>query len=286
MFKLNFVGIGISKAGTTWLHKNLMSHPDCKLPRYRKELGYFSNNFNKGPKWLESFFEAPINSNHAVGEITPHYFDHKEAPLRIKDYGVQKIILMLRDPIDRLKSSFEMYCRHNNYNGNINTFIYEKPEFLDRSMYSIHLENYLKYFTKDEILILISESAKKDPLKCLKAVCFFLNISWNPSYFPNASQKINVSHTLRFPFLFSVFFNIGRFFRYSGFNKTYTLLANNLKPFFLETRKKAKNKDRFELNKKNLTYLRDIYKKDIERIALLVDLDLDLWKTTLESDEN
>ena len=37
MFKLNFVGIGISKAGTSWLHENLKSHPDCRLPIYRKD---------------------------------------------------------------------------------------------------------------------------------------------------------------------------------------------------------------------------------------------------------
>ena len=282
MFKLNFVGIGMSKSGTTWLHKNLESHPDCKLPRYRKELGYFSKNFNKGPEWLESFFEVQKNSNYAVGEITPHYFDHKEAPLRIKDYGVQKIILMLRDPIDRFKSSYEMYRRFYNYKGSINKFINEKPEFLDRSMYSIHLENYLKYFTEDEILILISESTKKDPFESLKKMCIFLNISWDPSYFPNANKNVNASKTPKSPFLFSLFFNIGRAFRYSGLNKSYTLLSRILKPLLLKVSKKTVNKDYLNLSNKNLTYLREIYTKDIEKLSLLVDLDLDLWTTTLK----
>ena len=286
MFKIDFVGIGISKAGTTWLHQNLMSHPDCKLPKYRKELGYFSKNYNKGPKWLESFFEAPINANHVVGEITPHYFDDEDAPQKIKDHGVQKIILMLRDPIDRFKSSFEMYRRFYNYKGNINEFIVEKSEFLERSMYSIHMKNYLKHFAKDEILILISESTKKDPYKSLKKVCDFLNISWDPKYFPNANKKVNTSKILRFPVLFSIFFNIGRAFRYFGLNKAYTHLTRILKPLLIKEEKKLANKDYLILSNENFAYLREKYKKDIKKLSLLVDLDLDLWTTTLEQNEN
>jgi len=41
MFKLNFVGIGILKAGTTWLHQNLARHPNRRLSRYSKEFRYF-----------------------------------------------------------------------------------------------------------------------------------------------------------------------------------------------------------------------------------------------------
>jgi hypothetical protein len=34
----NFLGIGVPKAGTTWLYELLKAHPEVYVPSYRKEL--------------------------------------------------------------------------------------------------------------------------------------------------------------------------------------------------------------------------------------------------------
>ena len=36
-----FLGIGVPRAGTTWLHTLLASHPDVYLPTKRKEIRFF-----------------------------------------------------------------------------------------------------------------------------------------------------------------------------------------------------------------------------------------------------
>jgi len=121
-------------------------------------------------------------------------------------------------------------------------------------------------------------------LESLKKVCIFLNISWNPSHFPYANKDVNPGKIPRLLFLFSFLSNIGRAFRYIGLDKLSTFFARVLKPLFFKADNKSENKDFLNLNNKNLTYLRKIYKKDVQRLSLLVDLDLDLWRTTLTKD--
>jgi hypothetical protein len=40
----DFIGIGAQKAGTTWLHRNIVDHPQIWIPR--KEVHYFDRKIN------------------------------------------------------------------------------------------------------------------------------------------------------------------------------------------------------------------------------------------------
>ena len=54
----SFLCIGAQKAGTTWLHAQLRSHPKVWLPPI-KELHYFDHKFVKGQKkWTRSFIKS------------------------------------------------------------------------------------------------------------------------------------------------------------------------------------------------------------------------------------
>ena len=52
--KVDFLGIGVQKAGTSWLWKNLRQHPSIWMPP-RKELHYFDRSLNyPSPSYLVS----------------------------------------------------------------------------------------------------------------------------------------------------------------------------------------------------------------------------------------
>ena len=51
-----FVGIGVARGGTTWLHTLLSGHPEISMPTRRKEVRYFDRNHDRGLDWYESFF--------------------------------------------------------------------------------------------------------------------------------------------------------------------------------------------------------------------------------------
>lgn len=51
-----FLGIGVAKGGTTWLHEGLAAHPEIWMPPL-KEINYFANGMNKQPTLFQSFFD-------------------------------------------------------------------------------------------------------------------------------------------------------------------------------------------------------------------------------------
>lgn len=85
----NFLGIGSVRGGSTWLHNILDSHPSILLPQRRKEVQYFTKYFDKGKFWYCSFFKnTSLNGIKYIGEVTPGYLTHSDAPKRISELGV------------------------------------------------------------------------------------------------------------------------------------------------------------------------------------------------------
>ena len=66
-----FLGIGVPRAGTTWLHTLLASHPDVYTPTLRKEINFFDRYYDRGLSWYEALFPPPENAERyqAIGEI-------------------------------------------------------------------------------------------------------------------------------------------------------------------------------------------------------------------------
>ena len=71
-----FLGIGVPRSGTTWLHEILQAHPDVYVPKYRKEIHFFDENYGLGIDWYRKFFPSDMHANkyRVIGEITPFYF--------------------------------------------------------------------------------------------------------------------------------------------------------------------------------------------------------------------
>ncbi|HLF04873.1 MAG TPA: sulfotransferase, partial [Dehalococcoidia bacterium] len=77
----NFCIIGAQKSGTTSLAYYLRAHPDVFLAP-GKEVHYFNANFEKGTEWYKSRF-AGAGKQKAVGDATPNYLAHPQAPARM-----------------------------------------------------------------------------------------------------------------------------------------------------------------------------------------------------------
>jgi len=50
-FRLDFVGGGPQRTGSTWLDRVLRAHPALCLPENVKETKFFDQHFNKGLDW-------------------------------------------------------------------------------------------------------------------------------------------------------------------------------------------------------------------------------------------
>lgn len=108
----DFLIVGAQKSGTTSLHFYLAQHPNL-LGSRPKEVRYFhkDENFKKGRKWYHNSFKN-INgkSDFLSFESTPENLYLPKATQRIKDeYPGIKIIILLRNPVERAYSAWNMY---------------------------------------------------------------------------------------------------------------------------------------------------------------------------------
>jgi hypothetical protein len=107
MGKLDFVGVGFQKCGTSSMADFLREDENFAIPK-QKELHYFcSCRHNKNQKNQLSHFLKQSKVNQIKGEITPCYITQEEYLARLRNYNENlKIIVCIRNPIDRFVSAY------------------------------------------------------------------------------------------------------------------------------------------------------------------------------------
>jgi hypothetical protein len=181
----NFLIIGAEKAATTWLARSLAEHPAIFLPA-EKELFYFSSRFDRGLDWYAGQFRG-WSGEPRVGEATPVYLSHPDAPHRIRDtLGQIDLIVCLRHPVDRAYSAYW----HNLRQGRISP---DSPfrraleadawEIRSRGMYGVHLARYLALFPRDRIGVLRFDRIQASPARELRACLELLRV--DPAFTPS-----------------------------------------------------------------------------------------------------
>ncbi|MCD6577493.1 MAG: sulfotransferase domain-containing protein [Anaerolineaceae bacterium] len=105
----SFLIIGAQKTGTSSLFSYLAKHPMIE-PSKQKEIHFFSSaekRYGKGFNYYHTYFPKTKN---LTFEASPSYLMHKQAPKRIFSYNKDiKLIVILRDPVLRAYSAWNMY---------------------------------------------------------------------------------------------------------------------------------------------------------------------------------
>jgi hypothetical protein len=206
-----FIGIGVPRAGTTWLHTLLSDHPDVYLPTRRKEVRFFDRHHDQGREWYEEFFCDPDEARRysAIGEISPQYLYCDECPGRIASLLPEaKLIVMLRHPVDRAYSQFGFVIQRRDFRGSFEEFVATRGRALEMGFYSRYLERYLRHFDRSQILPLIFEEAVSERSEVRRDLAGFLVVS--EDLFPEATERVNPSTVPRFRSLSSAAVKTGR----------------------------------------------------------------------------
>ena len=174
----NFLIIGVPRGGTGWLYNNLRTHPEIFMP-LQKEIHFFDRNYHQGIQYYEQFFKD-VHQEKAIGEASPAYFHTAEVPERIyEDLGPNiKLIVSLRNPAERLYSSF--WLTKDKYKSNrglsFEEKLKQKPQYIEEGYYVDHINRYLRYFNKNQLLFLSFDDIKKNPEDLLKKIYAFLEV--------------------------------------------------------------------------------------------------------------
>lgn len=197
----DYIIIGAQRGGTTSLFHYLSENPSVSSPS-KKELHFFSENYEKGLPWYRNRF--PSNRNTITGESTPYYLFHPLCAERIaKDLPNVRLIVMLRNPVTRAYSNYWLQVKQGHEplsfedaikaeekrtageeekilrDGNYNSILHRSHSYLARGVYVIQLERYFKYFERQKMLILKSEDFYNDPITAAKKTFEFLGLPTN-----------------------------------------------------------------------------------------------------------
>lgn len=221
--KIDFIGVGAEKSGTTWLADMLRQHAQIFIPE-QKELHYFNRSYNEKPtidnmnfdqplSWYLDFF-AEAKQNQIAGELTPAYLWDEEAPKRIKqEFPEAKLIFILREPVSRAFSQFTYYQQRAAIDAKLDfiTAIEKHPYLLERSKYGEQLQRYFQLFDRSQMLIMFFEDIKRDNAAFLKQVELFLGVD---EFIPeNINDRSNVTGVAKYPFVNKILFQTRFFLR-------------------------------------------------------------------------
>ena len=174
--KPNFLFIGPDKSGSTWLYRILLQHPDCYVPSC-KDIYFFDRYYHRGMDWYLSFFaDAPAGTK-AVGELSHDYLFSAAAAERIaRDLPGVKLMVSLRQPLDRTFSHYLYMVRNGRTREPFELALKKYPDLVDKSMYSKHLSEYFRRFDRSQIQVLFFDDLKSNPTGFAAEVFQFLDV--------------------------------------------------------------------------------------------------------------
>ena len=188
----DFIIIGTQRGGTTSLYRYLAAHPEIGQAS-RKEVHYFDRYYENGMDWYLAHFPER-GEYRLVGEASPYYVFHPEAPERILAAVPQaKFILLLRNPVDRAYSQYQMKVERGLETLPFAEAIEREPErlaatddpldpawrhhsYLARGVYVNQIKRWFEYFPRDQFLIIKSEDFYAEPVQILHQTQAFLGV--------------------------------------------------------------------------------------------------------------
>lgn len=171
----NFLYVGPDKAGSSWLHETLMKHPEVYLTP-AKDLYYFDRYYDRGTEWYAAQFRGARDEK-VVGEICQDYLFHPEAAARIRStLGEVRIMVCLRDPVERAWSSYLYMRKHGLGPDTFAEALRSRPELLEHGRYATGLDRFLERFPRDAVHVALFDDLVADPQRFLDDVTDFLGV--------------------------------------------------------------------------------------------------------------
>jgi sulfotransferase family protein len=171
----NFLYIGPDKAGSSWLHEVLLTHPQVFMTP-AKDLYYFDRYYDKGTDWYAAHF-ARAADEPVVGEVCQDYLFCAEAPQRIAGtLESPRFMVTLRDPVDRAFSSYLYMLKMGEQPGTFSEALTGRPELLEHGRYGRGLDGFADRFGEESVLVTVFDDLVADPRAFVGDVYRFLGV--------------------------------------------------------------------------------------------------------------
>tara|TARA_B100000073_G_scaffold343079_1_gene347232 strand:- start:300 stop:1151 length:852 start_codon:yes stop_codon:yes gene_type:complete len=281
--KVNLFIVGAPKAGTTSLYHYLNQHPDIVMSK-EKEPDFFSKeNLSSQKLYYNSKFASSLSNYHDLFDFSDHLF-YGEASVsylfysgvaeKIKAYNPKsKIVIMLRNPIDRAFSHFLMDFRLGLVSEDFETIFNKKSglffqQYFELGNYSCQINRYIKVFGLSNIHIIWHSDFKSNTLNEVTRTLEFLGLD------VRVGLNLDIQHNK-----FTIPRNklIRKIYSFVFLRKIFNLLLSNnmskrLKGILFNNSKKP------NLNLSLRNKIASYYADEISNLESLFNKDLSSWK--------
>ena len=292
----NFLVAGGAKAGTTSLYYYLKQHPEIFMSP-EKEPHFFLAQFTQFPlrgpddnkkKFVRTYHDycklfEKVSEEKAIGEAswTNLYYYEKTIPLIKKYLGDPRIIIILRNPVERAFSAYSMLVRQGRERSSFEDGLAQEENrrsenwrhswfYKDPGFYYKQVQAYMTNFSN--VKVYLFDDFKKDPLPVVQSIYGFLGV--DPSFVPKTDIRFNVSGIPRFK-LFGMLMRPGKIQDIiSSVSKR--VLTEGVW-FRLKHVLNAKFLIRPEMRPETKQHLTDVYREDVLQLQTLLDRDLSHW---------
>lgn len=235
--------IGAAKAGTTALAEMLGQHPNITTMAI-KEPGHFctdidpanfSAQYNRLLQWDESSYfskqalqdrhigfvqqrgnyhrlvsealKAKPQATHVLDASTAYLYSETAAKELAHYNSKAKVIVLLRDPVDRAFSHYTMALKYGMEQASAME-AFEREAALERAQwgrdecylelgkYAKQLASWMDRFSSKHLLILFHDDLKKTPQKVMQRITEFLDL---PTFAPSEAKAANVGSVPKYP---------------------------------------------------------------------------------------
>ena len=307
----NFFVVGAGKAGTTSLYNYLKAHPQIFMSPIKEpnhfatdiDASAFSEDYRRTllhdvSGYVRGDMTEPVHIAHvserddylklfrqagdalAVGEISNSYLNSTTAAAEIRSAVPHaRIVMILRDPVDRAYSQYLMDVRI----GYVRRPFVEELEadlaqpdkswggegrgYVERGLYHDHVRRYLDTFPRDQVAIYLFEDMRQDLVGLLGQLYGFLGV--DSDFVPADLGKSNAAQVPRTHLLNFLLFQ-------SGFKTILQrVVPAGLRPLLKRLYYAAPESRRLDETERGrmIGFFRD----DIRRLEVLIDRDLSRW---------
>lgn len=279
-FKVDFIGIGSGKCGSTWLYGNLIKHPQI-CANNLKELNYFSDLYEEHSlEWYMRQF-GPCQENQLRGEFSVTYLAHPAAPVRIRRHFPDvKLLAIIRDPVRRTFSNYLHSIRKGDVSPRVSfaEYISHEPALAPARYYD-HLVRWLAIFPREHLRIILLEEFLQDQRAGYRELFAFLGI--DPEFVPpGLGEQRNEARTYRFLWIETVLVRTYRWLSRRGHTRLVKRVLDSGATELIR-RLNATGAARPELDAESRARLLAYYRPHNARLARCLGRDLSLWDSGL-----
>lgn len=271
----NYIFVGPTRSGTTWIDAYLRNRNDVVLPTDFKETCFFDKQYENGIDWYDSQFRYIPDATECI-EVAPSLMVKPYAAERLaRDLPDVEVICTLRNPIDRAVSHYFHYLSAGVKDIGFIPMCEKYVDIISAGLYNKNVLKWRALLGPERVHFLLYDEMIEDINAFCMKLCEIIQIAYvEPG--PVAETKLNEAGVPRYRFAaYAARHGAGRL-RHMGANRLVNVMKFAPMMRFIYGKKPSRQKRQY-IHEEAMQFF-EIFRRDFEQLEDLIGIDLSAWK--------